>query len=225
LQVDGIFSVRSATKIAAAAAAATTAASISVFSITSSVSSLPYVIAAVLIAVAYSAPPLHLKARALGDVAVFISFGPLPSAFVWHVSTGNAPPIQLLALAVPFGLWATAVLHRNNMRDCGHDVAVGTTLAILLGESRSRHFFRSLLMLSVVSGSLAMIYASSAFSPAAFTHVASAAAILVLIGFRLTSNVLAREPGARPQDVAAAAGAWAVCYLIMIYAAGVRCDE
>jgi 1,4-dihydroxy-2-naphthoate octaprenyltransferase len=220
-----MLSTRSAAVIAVAAAAATAAASCVVFFISGSASSLSYVAAAVLIAFSYSAPPLHLKARALGDVAVFISFGPLPSAFMWHVTTGSAPPVQLLVLSVPFGLWAMAVLHRNNMRDADHDAAVGTTLAILLGKSRSRQFFRSLLTLCVVSGSVGMLYASSALPPAASTCVASAAAILLLVGFRLTSNVMALEPQTQPQDVAAAAGAWAVCYLIVIYAAGVRYDE
>jgi 1,4-dihydroxy-2-naphthoate octaprenyltransferase len=216
-------SARGTAVLTASAAAATAAAALLIASITASLSFLPYVAAATFIAFAYSMPPLHLKARAMGDLPVFVAFGPLPSAFVWHVTTATAPPPLLLALAVPFGFWAVAVLHCNNMRDADHDARIGRTLAILLGPRRSRVAFRCFLMLSVLSGSFAMMYSSlgrpSAFSLAA----ASAAGILALAGMRLTSNILAKEAVAQPQDVAAAAGAWGVCYLATVYAVGVTC--
>ncbi len=216
-------SARGTAVLTASAAAATAAAAFLLASITASLSFLPYVAAATFIAFAYSMPPLHLKARAMGDLPVFVAFGPLPSAFVWHVTTATAPPPLLLALAVPFGFWAVAVLHCNNMRDADHDARIGRTLAILLGPRRSRVAFRCFMMLSVLSGSFAMLYSSQGRPSAYSMAAASAAGILALAGMRLTSNILAKESVAQPQDVAAAAGAWGVCYLATVYAVGVAC--
>jgi 1,4-dihydroxy-2-naphthoate octaprenyltransferase len=221
--VDGIMSVRGTALLAAATAAATAVVTLVVSNITSSCSFLPYVVAATFISFAYSLPPLHFKARAMGDLLVFVAFGPLPSAFVWHVVTGSAPPPSLFALAIPFGLWASAVLHRNNMRDADHDARIGITLAILLGASKSRVLFRSLLMFAVLSGSFAMMTSSPHCGATSSANAAAAAASLAILGMRLVSKILAREPSAQPQDVAAAAGIWGLYYFAMIYAVRYTC--
>ena len=215
-------SARSTAVLTAAAAAATAAAALIIAAVTHSLSFLPYVLTAAFISFAYSLPPLHLKARAMGDLPVFIAFGPLPAAFVWHVTTGTPPPALLLAFAVPFGLWASAVLHCNNMRDASHDARIGTTLPIVLGAHSSRAVFRSCLALAVLSGSFIILYSPSS-TPAASVAAASAAGVLAIAGARLTANVLSRQHLAQPQDVAEAAGVWGVCYLFMIYAAAVTC--
>jgi 1,4-dihydroxy-2-naphthoate octaprenyltransferase len=116
-----------------------------------------------------------------------------------------------------------AVLHRNNMRDAVHDARRGTTLAILLGPCVSAALFRALLMLAPLSGSFAMMYSSSPCPAASAAITAAAAALLALVGMRLTSNVIAKEPVAQPQDVAEAAGTWAVCYLVATYLTGAAC--
>jgi 1,4-dihydroxy-2-naphthoate octaprenyltransferase len=155
----------------------------------------------------------------MGDLPVFIAFGPLPSAFVWHVTTGTLPSPTLLALALPFGVWAAAVLHRNNIRDAAHDARVGTTLAVLLGDCKARDLFRGLLTLAVLSGSFAMLYSSPSAAAAA------AAAFLLIVGRKATSRVLGLEPLAQPQDVVFAAVVCSAFYLVLLYAAGVTCDE
>ncbi len=210
-------SARCASIVTAIAFAATLSATALLACLADPFSSLPYVAIAIFISVAYSAPPLHLKARAMGDVPVFIGFGPLPSAFVWHVTTGTNPPLLLLALSVPFGLWAAAVLHRNNIRDADADARVGTTLAVLLGERKSRKLFRGLLMLAVLSGSFSILFASAS------SCAAAASAILLLVGRWLINFVLALEPQAQPQDVVQAAVMWSVTYLVLMIAAGVKC--
>jgi 1,4-dihydroxy-2-naphthoate octaprenyltransferase len=212
-------SPRSVTIVTAAAFTVTLSAAALLSCLAHPISSLPYVAIAIFISIAYSAPPLHLKARAMGDVPIFIGFGPLPSAFVWHVTTGTPPPLLLLSLAVPFGLWAVAVLHRNNIRDAAADARVGTTLAVLLGERRSRDLFRGLLTLAVLSGSFTILCTSSSSSAAA----ASASALLLLIGRWSSSGVLALEPCVQPQHVVQAAVLWGVSYLALMYAVGVAC--
>jgi 1,4-dihydroxy-2-naphthoate octaprenyltransferase len=117
-------------------------------------------------------------------------------------------------------LWAVAVLHRNNIRDAVADARVGVTLAILLGERKSRDLFRSLLTLAVLSGSFSVLSASSSSSPAA---APSAAALLLLVGRRSTDLVLAMEPLAQPQDVVLAALLWSAVYLALMRVAGVTC--
>ncbi len=82
----------------------------------------------------YTAKPLALGYRALGEVTVFIFMGPvivMGSAFVHTLDW----TLGALLLSVPLGLLVTAILHVNNVRDMEFDRAHGKrTLANLLGR-------------------------------------------------------------------------------------------
>ena len=68
----------------------------------------------------YTAPPLMLKYRALGEPVVFALMGPLMIAGAALAATGVLPPGIWLA-SVPVGLLVTAVLSANNVRDMEDD--------------------------------------------------------------------------------------------------------
>jgi len=88
-------------------------------------------------AVSYTAPPLALKYRALGDVQVGVTMG------VAMVVGGHY--VQALRLSwspvfcsIPIALLVDAILHGNNLRDVAHDRAAGIrTAATLLKERRA----------------------------------------------------------------------------------------
>ncbi|MCK7491939.1 MAG: UbiA family prenyltransferase [Comamonadaceae bacterium] len=61
-----------------------------------------------------------LKARALGDLAVFLNFGLLGGAGAWIVQTGRFSWLPVLWTA-PMALLVIAILHANNWRDIGSD--------------------------------------------------------------------------------------------------------
>lgn len=76
--------------------------------------------AGVALAVVYTAPPVRLKYRALGEVGVFLVWGPLVVGGAWAVQTGEVALSPML-VSVPFGLLTALVLLANNIRDARHD--------------------------------------------------------------------------------------------------------
>jgi 1,4-dihydroxy-2-naphthoate octaprenyltransferase len=61
-----------------------------------------------------------LKARALGDLAVFLDFGLLGAAGAWIVQTGTFSWLPVL-WTVPMAMLVIAILHANNWRDIASD--------------------------------------------------------------------------------------------------------
>ncbi len=80
-----------------------------------------------------------------GELFVFVFFGLVATVGSTYVHTGE---ISLLALAaaVPVGLWATALLVVNNLRDIPGDTAAGKrTLAVRLGDMPTRILYTVLM--------------------------------------------------------------------------------
>jgi 1,4-dihydroxy-2-naphthoate octaprenyltransferase len=90
---------------------------------------------------AYTGPPFRLKARALGEPAVFIIFGPALMAGACYVQTRGVPASVLL-LSIPMGLAVSLILMGNNLRDMAEDAAGGArTVAHLLGQRRTARLY------------------------------------------------------------------------------------
>jgi 1,4-dihydroxy-2-naphthoate octaprenyltransferase len=86
----------------------------------------------------------------LGEVAVFIFFGLVATVGTNFVQTGFIDPLAVL-LGSSLGLYASAVLLVNNIRDLATDRASGKrTLAVKLGEKPSKTLFLLLLWLPVL---------------------------------------------------------------------------
>jgi 1,4-dihydroxy-2-naphthoate polyprenyltransferase len=85
------------------------------------------------LAYGYTAPPLKLAYRGLGELNVFVLMGPLMvlGGFLVHRVAGAT--IALTA-SVPVGCLVAAILHCNNIRDLDDDRALGKqTLATIVG--------------------------------------------------------------------------------------------
>jgi 1,4-dihydroxy-2-naphthoate polyprenyltransferase len=79
--------------------------------------------------------------RGLGEVSVFVFFGVFAVAGTAYVQLGRLPWLALAA-SVPIGLLACALLVVNNLRDIGTDAVAGKrTLAVMLGDRRTRHLY------------------------------------------------------------------------------------
>jgi len=83
----------------------------------------------------------------LGEVAVFVFFGPV--AVLGTVVTQSGEPDALAVVAsVAVGMLICAVLVANNLRDIEGDTTVGKrTLAVLLGERDTRRLYVALVLL------------------------------------------------------------------------------
>jgi 1,4-dihydroxy-2-naphthoate octaprenyltransferase len=85
----------------------------------------------------YSAPPLSLASRGLGELVIGSTFGVLVVAGTCFVQTGGFPP-EALAASVPVALWVAAIIWANQIPDLEADRATGKrTLVVRLGEVRS----------------------------------------------------------------------------------------
>lgn len=93
----------------------------------------------------YTVPPIGLKYRALGDIAVFLAFGPLMALGAYYVQTSQLDWLPVW-LSLPVGLLTIAILHGNNYRDIAEDRAAGYhTVASLLGPRGSAFYYVVLL--------------------------------------------------------------------------------
>jgi 1,4-dihydroxy-2-naphthoate octaprenyltransferase len=107
-------------------------------------------ILSVLAGFAYTAKPLALGYRALGEVTVFLFMGPVIVMGAAFVQVERWSETALL-LSVPIGMLVTAILHVNNVRDMADDLANGKrTLANLLGRSAATVEYRLLTLGSYV---------------------------------------------------------------------------
>ncbi|KAA0211383.1 1,4-dihydroxy-2-naphthoate octaprenyltransferase [Ignavibacteria bacterium CHB1] len=92
-------------------------------------------------AIFYTATPVSLKYKALGDLQVILSFGVGMTLGAYIVQTGSFSWIPVI-LSIPFGLLIDAILHANNIRDINFDGKFGVkTLPILIGENASKKIY------------------------------------------------------------------------------------
>ncbi len=93
----------------------------------------------------YTADPVDLKARSLGEPTVFVMWGLLIPLGAYLVQTGTFDWVPLLA-SVPIGIFVALVLLANNIRDVGYDGTVNErTLAVALGAPRAQRLYVALL--------------------------------------------------------------------------------
>jgi 1,4-dihydroxy-2-naphthoate octaprenyltransferase len=110
--------------------------------------------ASILAAWTYTGGPIPYGYRALGEVFVFVFFGLVAVVGTTFGQTRSLDGLAFAA-AVPIGLCSVALLVVNNLRDVHGDAAVGKrTLAVLLGEARTRVFFTALLAVAFLTVAL-----------------------------------------------------------------------
>lgn len=98
-----------------------------------------------LLSFAYTAPPLRLKKRGLGEVDVFVVWGPLMVCGTYFSAVGRVP-WEVLVASVPYGLLCTAVLMGKHIDKASYDEQLGIrTLPVVLGENGARKVTKGLM--------------------------------------------------------------------------------
>ena len=106
--------------------------------------------ASILAGVLYTGGPRPYGYEGLGELFVFAFFGLVAVAGSYFVQV-EALRWEAVALGVPVGLLAAAVLVVNNVRDIDTDRKAGKrTLAVKLGRERARTLFVAMVMLAFV---------------------------------------------------------------------------
>lgn len=97
-----------------------------------------FAVAGFVLSVAYTAPPLRLKKRGLGEPDVLLVWGPLMVGGTYYAATGTIGWPVLLA-SLPYGLLCTTVLMGKHIDKIAFDAPLGIrTLPVILGERRAR---------------------------------------------------------------------------------------
>ena len=108
-------------------------------------------VASILAALAYSGGPRPYASAGLGEVFVFVFFGPVATIGTAYVHVQEVPLVTAL-VSIPVGLLATAILVVNNLRDIPTDAAAGKrTLAVRLGRRGTLRLYAVLFLVSALS--------------------------------------------------------------------------
>jgi len=146
----------------------------------------------------YTGGPRPYGYAGFGEVFVFVFFGVVATAGSTYVQTGSLDGLGLAA-SVPVGMLATALLVTNNLRDIpGDTVAAKRTLAVRLGDRRTRTLYVVLLVAAFV---LVPLVAGLGGRPAA-----AVAMVAVLLAQRPVVAVLGGARGRALIPVLAATG-------------------
>jgi 1,4-dihydroxy-2-naphthoate octaprenyltransferase len=111
----------------------------------------------------YSAPPVQLSARGLGELAVAAGFGLLPVCGAAWLQTGRFE-WPALALAIPVSCWVVNILLVNEVPDALSDAAAGKrTLVVRLGLQGASRLYTSLNVIAL--GGIGLAVMSGDLSP------------------------------------------------------------
>ncbi len=103
-------------------------------------------VASILTALAYTGGPYPLASYGLGDIFVFIFFGPVAVCGTYYLQTLHLTTLIVL-ISIPVGLLVTAILVVNNLRDINTDRKAGRyTLAVIIGKRGTRIEYAILLV-------------------------------------------------------------------------------
>ncbi|ATW26552.1 1,4-dihydroxy-2-naphthoate polyprenyltransferase [Candidatus Formimonas warabiya] len=107
-------------------------------------------VSAIISAIAYTGGPFPLGYHGLGEIFVFIFFGPVAVCGTYYVQAGSVSTAAWCA-SLPVGLLISAVLVVNNFRDLETDQKTGKrTLAVRLGPGHAQMEYVLLLASSLL---------------------------------------------------------------------------
>jgi 1,4-dihydroxy-2-naphthoate octaprenyltransferase len=105
-----------------------------------------FAVAGFLLSFAYTAPPLRLKKRGLGELDVLIVWGPLMVGGTYYAAVGELP-WQIIVASIPYALLCTTVLMGKHIDKAPWDAPQGIkTLPVLLGEATSRRVTQAMMV-------------------------------------------------------------------------------
>jgi 1,4-dihydroxy-2-naphthoate octaprenyltransferase len=103
-----------------------------------------------LTAIFYTAGPVKFKYRAMGEIAVFLMWGPLMVEGAYAVQRQSLS-LKPFLISIPFGILVALVLFANNMRDIAFDSRQNVkTLSIVMGLKKSFLIFAGLILAAYI---------------------------------------------------------------------------
>jgi 1,4-dihydroxy-2-naphthoate octaprenyltransferase len=106
------------------------------------------VIASLVCVVCYSGGPYPIASNGLGELFVFIFFGPVAVCGTYYLMADSIS-FSSVAASLPVGCLITAIIVVNNLRDIDTDANAGKrTLAVILGHSNTKIGYVALILIS-----------------------------------------------------------------------------
>jgi len=100
--------------------------------------------------IGYTSPPMKYKYLALGELSVFLMWGPLMVEGAYYVQR-HGLSFNALLISIPFGVLVALVIFANNIRDIEQDrMSHVKTVAILLGQRSAMHAYLLLIALAYI---------------------------------------------------------------------------
>ena len=167
---------------------------------------LPLGVLAVLAAWRYTGGENPYGYRGLGELYVFVFFGLLATLGTQYTQAGELTWFALLG-AVGVGAVASAILVANNLRDIPTDAEHGKrTLAVRLGDRRTRLLYAGLVAVSIVA-----LVGMAIWEPWVLLGLLAAP-----LGVRAVRTVLGGAGGRDLVPVLAATGLYEVAYAVLV---------
>jgi 1,4-dihydroxy-2-naphthoate polyprenyltransferase len=130
----------------------------------------------------YTGGPKPYGYLGLGEVFVFVFFGLVATVGSSYVQTHHVTALALVAGAA-MGCLSCALLVANNLRDIPGDTVAGKrTLAVRLGDGRTRELFRGLIAAAFLLGALTALWRSLGLLSLVALPVALAPIVTVMRG-------------------------------------------
>ncbi len=129
------------------------------------------VFAALVCTLCYSGGPYPIASNGLGELFVFIFFGPVAVCGTYYLLSGTLT-LGAVVTSVPLGFLITAIMVVNNLRDIGTDAKAGKrTLAVVLGAPGTKTLYFILVLVSYLIP--ALMFASGTYSFCILMPIAS----------------------------------------------------
>ncbi len=107
---------------------------------------------AVLLGFFYTALPVSLSYRGLGELAVFVGFGPLGVYSAYYIQLGHIDSSLLAFASIPIAILIALVLFLNEFQDAEADAKAGkNTLVVNLGKEKSVKIYSIGMILAYMS--------------------------------------------------------------------------
>ncbi len=130
----------------------------------------------------YTGGPRPYGYAGLGEVFVFVFFGPVPVVGTAYVQTLSVSALDLVA-SVGVGLVICAILVTNNLRDIPGDTEVGKrTLAVRLGDERTRVLYAAMVTGALVVPILLVPFLSPIVALGVLTGLLALSPLRIVLG-------------------------------------------